>query len=121
MRMVENFLDPKEVEINGTTYKISRIPAIQASAIYAEVMKVMVDQGNLGMTALPANVTREIFKYCGKRLESGGWIVLDTEDSVNNAFKSLGDMLKLQIMMVKENFGFLTDGSLTDILGLPMA
>lgn len=122
MRTIVMLKDTKDVTVGGKNFKISRIPALEADNIYKAVSKAMVEHGNLGMTMLDQDVVRSIFSYVAKQTEDGGWLVLETADSINFAFDNYGDRLKLQVMMIKENFGFLlTDGGITDVLGLQMA
>ena len=47
---LKKFLEPKEIEIKGTNYIISKIPAIQAQQIYGAIMRECKDEGDIGMT-----------------------------------------------------------------------
>lgn len=117
---VEQFLDPKEVEVGGKTYRISRIPALEAQAVYADIIRTTGDYGDLGMTMMPESLVLRILKYCAVKVETGDFIVLDTRDIVNTNLTRTIDLIALQLEMVKHNFSFLTDGSLTSLLGLPV-
>jgi hypothetical protein len=43
---------------------------------------------------------------------------LDSIDRVNTVFTNIKDMHRLVVEMTKENFGFLIDGSLQEVLGV---
>lgn len=111
----EKFLDPEEVEINGVKFTLSRIPAVQAQQVYGELVKASDGVGDIGMTFLPQNVSRTILSYAAF-YDVDSWAVLDTEIVVNNAFRSLDTLLKLEVAMIRKNFGFLFDGGLRGLL-----
>lgn len=115
------FIKPKEVVIDGETYAISQIPALEAQEIYREVAKSYKDYGHIGLTMLPTGVVRAILSYVAIRVDDN-WFSLDTETRINGYMKGKNAVLaRLCVAMVKENWGFLTDGSLLDVLGLEEA
>lgn len=119
MIVVDSFIDPKEVTIGDRVFTISKIPAIQAQKIYGKILDVVREKGDIGVTALPIDVGMELLKYTALHDKDGGKMPLDTTDRINNTFVNLFDMIELQTIMVKENFGFFFDGSLLKVLASP--
>lgn len=113
---IEQFLDKKEVEIGGKQFLISRIPTLKAHEIYVNMVKATGDYGKLGLTMLPMDIVRDLFGYCAAKIPTGGWTVLDTNDTVNTYLPSLFDCIQLQYQMCEYNFGFFIDGRLTTLL-----
>lgn len=111
------FIRPKEVEIGGKTYAVSQIPAIESQEAYRDVAKVVREYGPLGMTMLPVGALRDILSYTAVRVNDS-WFSLDTESRIDSYLTDKADMNRLVVAMVRENWGFLTDGTLLDVLGL---
>lgn len=118
MIVVDSFISPKNVEIGGKKFIVSKIPAIQAQRIYGKIIGVVQEMGDIGITALPQDIVSELLKYTAIRLDDGD-IPLDTVDKVNTHCTNLIDLIELQTVMVKENFGFFFDGSLQKLLATP--
>ena len=119
-----NFINKKIVEIGGRKFTISCIPAIKAqSEIYPVIAKFIKDYGILGLTMLPMQTVRDILAFTAYDNGSAGWDEIDTDKTIETVFQNKhDDMLELIIHMVKENFGFLTDGSrLEKLLGAAAA
>ena len=115
------FIKPKEVVIDGETYAISQIPALESQEIYREVAKSYRENGPIGFTMLSKGVVRAILAYVAIRVDDN-WFSLDTETRINGYLGGKNAvMARLCVSMVKENWGFLTDGSLLDVLGLEEA
>lgn len=114
------FIKPREIEIGGTTYAISQIPAINSQGIYPVIAECVKENGVLGMTMIPVSACKEILSYVAVRVD-GTWFSLDTETRINNYLSDKSTMAKIIVMMVKENWGFLADGSLLDVLGIEEA
>lgn len=118
---VDQFLDAKDIAVGEKTYRISRIPALDAQSVYADIIRTTGDYGDLGMTMLPEQLAMRLLKYCAVKNEAGDWIVLDTRDVVNSYLTKTIDLISLQMEMINHNFSFFKDGSLTRLLGLPAA
>lgn len=115
------FIKPKEVVLDGETYAISQIPALEAQEIYREVAKSYKDHGLIGFTMLSQGTVREILAYVAVRVDDN-WFSLDTETRINGYLQGKKAVqARLLVLMIKENWGFLTDGSLLDVLGLEEA
>lgn len=115
------FIKPKEVVLDGETYAISQIPALEAQEIYREVAKSYKDNGIIGFTMLSQGIVRAILAYVAVRVDDN-WFSLDTETRINGYLQGKKAVqARLLVLMIKENWGFLTDGSLLDVLGLEEA
>ena len=115
------FIKPKEVVLEGETYAISQIPALEAQEIYREVAKSYKDHGLIGFTMLSQGIVRAILAYVAVRVDDN-WFSLDTETRINGYLQGKKTVqARLLVLMIKENWGFLTDGSLLDVLGLEEA
>lgn len=114
-----NFIQPKEITIGNRCFAISKIPALVAqSDIYPAIAKALSSDGVLGLTMLPTRIVSAMLAYTAERTENGSWFELDSIDRINKAFPDIKDMHRIVVEMVKENFGFLTDGSLREVLGV---
>ena len=115
--LYRDFISPKEVEIGGRKFAISKIPAIEAqSVVYPAVVKAITDGGIVGITTLPPSVVKEILKRTAVKEEGCDWQELDTDTAINSTFPNICEMHILVGHMVKENFGFLVDGGLQSVL-----
>lgn len=112
------FIKPREVVLDGETYAISQIPALEAQEIYREVAKSYSEHGPIGFTMLSQGAVRAILAYVAARVDDN-WFSLDTETRINGYLQGKKAVqARLLVLMIKENWGFLTDGSLLDVLGL---
>ena len=114
------FIKPREIEIGGTTYAISQIPAIESQDIYRIVAKSVSDNGIIGMTMLPIHQVKTILSYVAVRIDDQ-WFSLDTDMRINNYLVDKAVMEKLIVLMIRENWSFLADGNLLDVLGIEEA
>lgn len=117
------FISAKEVEIGGRKFAISQIPSVESvNSVYPAVAKSIQANGILGLTMLDFGVIRTILKYTAIRLDSGDWHSLDIDTRISDTFDGkFRDLQTLVVAMVKENYGFLTDGNLHEVLGLQEA
>lgn len=112
----EKFINPKVIKIGEREFAVSSIPAIDALPIYNVVSKAVADSGLIGLTMLPPECDKRLLGYTAL-LEGGMKIVPNTDTLINDIFKgSIGDIKKLVLEVVKENFSFLTSGDLLDAL-----
>lgn len=114
----ERFIQKKEVQIGDKTFCISKIPAIEATAIYPSIAKYYSDYGLLGLTMFDVELTKKILSYAAA-YNNGAWEVLDLDSRIAQSIPDQRDLKKLVMLMVQENWGFLTDGSLRELLGVP--
>lgn len=115
----KKFIEPKETEIDGIKFIISKIPAIQAQQIYREIMKQTKEDGDIAMTYLTEEPTIELLSYSasvGGDDSNPTWTVLDSENQINFACGKVETLIKLEAAMIRYNFGFLFDGTLPSVL-----
>lgn len=115
----KKFLEPKEIEIDGHKFVISKIPAIQAQQVYRMIMQESKEDGDVAMTYLSEETTVALLSYSAVVLAEGGadsWTVLDNEGQINIACERIEVLIKLEAAMIRYNFGFLFDGTLQDVL-----
>lgn len=108
---------PKEIEINGSKFVISKIPAIQAQQIYREIMQETGDDGDIAMTYLASEATLPLLSYAASA-DGEEWVMLDSEERINFCCSDLLMLINLEAAMIRYNFGFLFDGSLQKVLGV---
>lgn len=114
----ESFISPKDIKIGSRTFAVSRIPAFYAQQnVYPAVVESTKTLGIFGVTMLPMSVVVKMLSFTAVRQEDGKWRELDSEDVINKAFPDIADMHALLIQQTKENFGFLFDGRLLEVLG----
>lgn len=112
----EKFIQPKEMEIGGQKFAISKIPAIQAQAIYPAIAKSVKDNGLLGLTMLPIDIVRSLMSFSAIR-NGEHWFTLGNDEMLTNTFKdSFGDMQKLLVSIEKYTYDFFVSGDLLDEL-----
>lgn len=116
----EGFILPKDKKVESLSIVISKIPALEAQTfVYPAVAKAISTDGMLGLTTLPTPVVAAILKYVAVKQEDGEYLTLDTEERINKTFSQNFKLLPtIVVMMIKENFDFLTDGSLHEVLGI---
>lgn len=114
------FIRPREITVGENTFTVSQIPAIDAQDIYTDVARSIKDNGLIGMTMLPQHVVKSILAYTSAKVNDD-WFVLDTEQRLRNYIPDSKTMNILVVNMIKDNWGFLADGNLLDVLGLEEA
>lgn len=112
----ENFLEPKNITIGGREFCISKIPALQAQELYVDIMKESDGLGNLGFTMLKRDTIKRIFGFVAVKADSGSWVVLDIDTAIDTYCSDLSVLHEVVINMIKENYGFLFNGSLLNLL-----
>ena len=114
----KKFLEPKEIEIDGSRYVISRIPAIQAQQIYRSIMQESKEDGDIAMTYLSESTAVALLSYAARVDGENDWVALENQSVINFSFPSLTNLIKLEAAMIRYNFSFLFDGTLREVLGV---
>lgn len=112
---VENFIEKKEVTIDGTKFLISKIPALQSQQIYGLIMKEVREYGDVAMTYLSRDTTIQMLAYTAY-FDGAIWLTLDEEYRINDSCKKVDTLIALQASMIQYNYGFLFDGGLQRVL-----
>ena len=113
----KKFIEPKEMEIDGSKYVISKIPAIQAQQVYRSIMQESKEDGDIAMTYLTEPTAVELLSYSAV-VDGEEWTVLDSTNQINIACPRIEKLIKLEAAMIRYNFGFLFDGTLQEVLGV---
>lgn len=113
----KKFLEPKEIEIDGAKFVISKIPAIQAQQVYRGIMKECREDGDIAMTYLSEETTLALLSYAAVVLD-GNWTALESMQSINLYCPNLEVLVKLEAAMIRYNYSFLFNGTLQEILGV---
>ena len=115
----KKFIEPKEIDIDGSKFILSKIPAIQAQQVYREIMKQTKEDGDVAMTYLTIEPTIELLSYSASVDGDEGspiWTALENEAKINFACGKVETLIKLEAAMIRYNFGFLFDGTLQNVL-----
>ena len=108
---------PREVQIDGKTFCVSKIPALYAIPIRNSITAILKDNGSLGIAMFGERLTRDLLQYCAYN-DNGNWEPFITDKRINAAFEDDATLLRLTTERVKENFGFFLDGRLPSLLGI---
>ena len=118
----KKFIEPKEIEIDGGRFVISRIPAVQAQQIYGAIMRESKDDGDVAMTYLSEETVLGLLAYAayvtGGEGADDSWSPLEDANHINFACPKIETLIKLEAAMIRYNFGFLFDGTLQEVLGV---
>jgi hypothetical protein len=95
------FIDPKEIEIDKQSFTYSRIPAFYAAEIYDKIVE------RKGI--IPQDVKLEMLSRCCVNTENGK-VVLDKSVLVDTYIKKFQTLRKLIDTVFEYNFGFFDDG-----------
>ena len=115
----KKFIEPKEIDIEGSKFILSKIPAIQAQQIYREIMKQTKEDGDVAMTYLTIEPTIELLSYSASvdgNESTPTWTALENEAQINFACGKVETLIKLEAAMIRYNFSFLFDGTLQGVL-----
>jgi hypothetical protein len=111
------FIEPKEIEIDGMKFIISKIPAIQSQQVYRAIMQEAKNDGDIAMTYLTTPTVLSLLSYAAT-VDGDEWLPLESENRINVSCSKLATLIKLEAAMIRYNFGFLFDGTLQEVLGV---
>jgi hypothetical protein len=108
---------PKEIEIEGKTFIISKIPCIPGREIISQYITTMIPK--TGDYARNEEICLQILSYVEIKTVSGNKIRLSTKELVNNHIT--GDypyeiLLKLEAAMIGYNSSFFQPGRISSFL-----
>ena len=110
-------LEPKEFEIAGKTFVLSKFPA----TVGREIMMTYVPSGmpKVGDYATNEALMLKIMKYVGVMVEGRDEpLMLTTRQLVDNHIPDGETLMKLEFAMASHNFAFFNNGQLQGILQL---
>lgn len=114
---IQDFISSKEVEINGSTFVISKIPATKAIELQPLIMQELLENGDLGLAMIKPELTHKLLAYSAKKMDDDAWRELDSKDVIDSCFDNAIDLIALRMEIIDYSFGFLRDGSLLKLLG----
>lgn len=114
---VEDFREKEEIDINGTKFMISLLPATVGKEVFGDIVRATDGMGDIGLTCLPLHVSAKLLAYAAF-YDENSWFTLEEAYRMDKACKTPWDLIDLETRMIKKNFGFLTDGSLQKRLGV---
>lgn len=98
----EEFIDAKDVEIDGQKFTISRLPAFDAAPVYD---KIVQERG-----VIPQNEKLALLSRCSVQTDKGD-VILDKPILINTYIKKFQTLQKLIDEVFELNFGSSGSGS----------
>lgn len=105
---VSSLIEPKEVEVDGSKYIISKIPAFQAREIMVKYVPTHLMNMNSDYEKVK-EVILKLMNFVAVNVE-GREIRLSTEALIDNHIKSWETLVKLEAQMIDYNTSFFKDG-----------
>lgn len=107
-------LQPKDVEINGKNYTISKFPAIEGREIVTQYLSSATPK--LGDYKRNQELMLMLMKYVGVDNGNGGHLMLTTQALVNNHVADWEGLIKIEKEMMEYNCSFFQGGRLSSSL-----
>lgn len=104
-------IDPKEIEIDGRTYIISKFPAIDGREIICKYGLSSLPK--IGEYAINHEMMLKLFHYVAVKIKVGAEDreqKLSTKELINNHVKSWESVMKIEMAMLEYNCTFFQDG-----------
>lgn len=112
---MDEFLEPKEIEIDGVGFVISKIPAVDAREVMAKYTTSNIPK--VGEYDASEAVMLKMMGYVARITPEGKHIALKTRALVNNHVPNWEILTKLEWEMMKYNCSFFQNGKASDFLG----
>lgn len=108
-------IEPKEVEINGKTFILSKFPAIAGREIVARYTSSALPK--LGDYKINEEIMHKIMSYVGVKLnDKAPPLMLTTAALIDNHTKSWETLGKLEVAMMEYNCSFFLSGRVSTFL-----
>lgn len=107
-------IQPKEIEINGKTYIISKFPAIIAREIIMNYP--IANMPKVGNYAASEEIMLKLMKHVAVPRENGEPLVLSNRDLINNHVLDWETLVKLEWLEIEYNCSFFQNGKALDLL-----
>lgn len=112
---MSEFLEPKEIEIDGYTFIISKFPAVEGREIFAKYTSSNMPK--VGQYEASEAIMLKMMTYVQRVPADGSDPVrLQTKTLVNNHVPNWEILAKLEWQMLKYNFSFFQNGKASDFL-----
>lgn len=116
---MDEFLEPKEIEIDGFNFIISKIPAVDAREIVAKYTTSNIPK--VGEYDASEAVMLKMMTYVARVTPEGKHIRLLTKALVNNHVPNWEILTKIEWEMMRYNCSFFQNGKASDFLGSVMS
>ena len=107
-------LHPKDIEINGKIYTISKFTAIEGREIVTQYLASGVPK--LGDYKRNEELMLKLMKYVGVDNGNGGHLMLTTSALVNNHVEDWEALTKVEMAMMEYNCSFFQNGRVSTFL-----
>lgn len=112
---MSEFLEPKEIEVDGYTFIISKFPAVEGREIFAKYTSSNIPK--VGQYEASEAIMLKMMTYVQRVPADGSDPVrLQTKTLVNNHVPNWEILAKLEWQMLKYNFSFFQNGKASDFL-----
>ncbi len=101
-------LEPKDVTIDGITYKIGKFPAVAGREIITKYPLSNIPR--VGDYAVSEEIMLKLMSYVERVLPDGGAVRLATKELVNNHVPSWETLVKLEAAALEHNCSFFQNG-----------
>lgn len=101
-------LEPKEIVIDGSTYKIGKVPAVAGREIITKYPLSNIPR--VGDYAVSEEIMLKLMSYVERVLPGGGTVRLMTKELVNNHVPSWETLVKLEAAALEHNCSFFHNG-----------
>lgn len=116
MDLVErkDLIEPKEIDVRGKTYTISKFPAVAGRMIISRYPTANMPTMSSDEETIEALL--KLMAYVAVELENGNMVRLSTETLINNHVPDWESLRMLEAFMLEYNCSFFPDGSISAIL-----
>ena len=104
-------LDPKEIEIDGKKFIISKVPARAGRRIFTQYISSGMPK--IGEYKLNEALMDELMTYAAIPLTGGEYLQLSTPELIDNHTTGFEQLLKLEAAMGAYNISFFQNGRLS--------
>lgn len=112
---MSEFLEPKQIEIDGCAFIISKLPAVEGREVFSKYASSNVPK--VGQYEASEAIMLKLMTYVQRVPADGSEpIQLSTKVLVNNHVPNWEVLTKLEWQMLKYNFSFFQNGKASDFL-----
>jgi hypothetical protein len=105
-------LDPKEIEVDGKKFIISKVPAVAGRRIFTQYLSSAAPK--LGNYGLNESLMLELMSYVGIPMPTSAPLQLTTQDLIDNHVPGFETLLKLEVAIGEYNVNFLKRGTISN-------
>ena len=107
-------IEPKEIEIDGKTFILSKFPAVAGREIIAKYPLTALPK--VGDYEINQATMLKLMSFVGVPTESGQPLMLKTQSLIDNHVVSWETLAKLEMAMMEYNCSFFQDGKISGFL-----